>query len=108
LTPSARIRGHARDESGQPLANIPVQLFLPTSGQAAVIETTSSADGSFDLVGFSPGVFVLVAGSPSAEQARSFAGPVVVATTDVLSQEVSLTGQNRYAVRGRITMKETN
>jgi hypothetical protein len=105
---SARIRGRVRDESGLPLGNFPVQLFLPDNVESVVAKVNSGPDGSFDLIGFLPGTFVLVAGSVLSEDPLgSFAATVVASTPDVVLQDVSLS-RARYGIRGTVTFKETS
>jgi hypothetical protein len=88
------------------LANVPIQLFQPSSTTASVVNTKSAEDGSFELIGFPSGAFILVAHSAlNAEQEQSFAMPVL-ATPDGASQEVLLTNRATYRIRGKVATKE--
>jgi hypothetical protein len=70
-----------------------------------VAQTITAADGSFHLEGFSPGRFILVAGSPIASNGlppRSFAAQVVAQTVDPMKMDLSLDLKGGLAIRGKI------
>jgi hypothetical protein len=110
LISSARIGGSIRSSSGEPLAGIPLQLFQPDlKNVQSVAQATSAGDGSYQLDGFLPGNYVLVAGSPgdvTREPPSTFAAAIAVASPDPLELNFAMK-TTRYAVRGKVTMRDT-
>src|SRR5688572_8721127 len=69
LIRSSRIGGLIRNERGEPLDGVPVQLFTPQEpvarvGATLMVQATTAADGTYRLDGFSPGRYLLIAGWP--------------------------------------------
>ena len=113
LVRSARIGGHIRTETGQPSEGIPLQLVqadplnLRWAMDSPVVQSTSAADGSYNLGDFAPGRYVLLAGFPLAlngEPGRSFATELNIPNTEAQTLDFSLDTKGGYSIRGKVSV----
>jgi hypothetical protein len=110
MTRSARIEGRVVNQTGESLTGIPVRVFDPNSF-SQVAETLSAQDGSYRLQGFSPGRYILAAGSPASlkgQPPRSFVTPITVTNTNLQTQHVSLESRGAYNIRGEVSLPGAN
>jgi Carboxypeptidase regulatory-like domain len=115
LTRSARLDGRIQTASGQTLAGVPLQLIRDDASTRQrtepVAQASSGADGRYDLTGFLPGRYILIAGYPLAlngERAQSFASRIDVPGVDVQTLDFSLEDRGSYSIRGKLSMDGTS
>ena len=104
---AAAISGRIWNSAGEPLAGTEVQLVQRVrAGILSVIETKSSGDGSYQLVDFLPGEYVLLAGTPTVlngKQPGSFARSIVV-SPGAIRLDISIDPRARHSLRGNLRM----
>ncbi|HEX4998735.1 MAG TPA: carboxypeptidase-like regulatory domain-containing protein [Terriglobia bacterium] len=114
LTPYRPLQGLVRDEAGQPVADVPVQLLqfqaarrTSLSGKSlkVVATQTSRSDGSFQFDPLAPGDYLLTAASPLNSDGHLSAAvfsPVTLSATGTTPLDLTLAPERSYRIRGAI------
>jgi hypothetical protein len=106
LSRSGRITGRILNTTGEPVPGVQLDLLNGDPRELkSTVRAQSLTDGSYEVEGFVPGDYLLIAGVQTVRSAapdKSWAGRITVPNTEPVMLDLSADNA-RYAIRGKVS-----